>query len=92
LEHAVEDKSSASEHAIEDELPKPRPYEENQSKQPQDELKRKAAEVEAAKNSRPGDDMLQPSIHFKDAVGRKFSFPWHICKTWKVIWFLSWSM
>lgn len=23
-------------------------------------------------------------IEFKDAVGRKFSFPWHLCKTWKV--------
>jgi hypothetical protein len=23
-------------------------------------------------------------IRFKDAVGRKFSFPWDICKTWKV--------
>jgi hypothetical protein len=25
-----------------------------------------------------------PPIKFKDAVGRKFSFPWHLCKTWKV--------
>jgi hypothetical protein len=23
-------------------------------------------------------------IKFKDAVGRKFSFPWDLCKTWKV--------
>jgi hypothetical protein len=23
-------------------------------------------------------------IEFKDAVGRKFSFPWQLCKTWKV--------
>ncbi|KAF2142206.1 uncharacterized protein K452DRAFT_194906, partial [Aplosporella prunicola CBS 121167] len=22
-------------------------------------------------------------IKFKDAVGRKFSFPWNFCKTWK---------
>ncbi|KAF2441450.1 hypothetical protein P171DRAFT_336830, partial [Karstenula rhodostoma CBS 690.94] len=22
-------------------------------------------------------------IKFKDAVGRKFSFPWHLCRTWK---------
>jgi len=29
-------------------------------------------------------DALKPPIKFKDAVGRKFSFPWHICKTWKV--------
>ncbi|KAI9700583.1 MAG: hypothetical protein M1820_006737 [Bogoriella megaspora] len=25
----------------------------------------------------------QPPIKFKDAVGRKFSFPFHLCKTWK---------
>ncbi|KAF2769566.1 hypothetical protein EJ03DRAFT_254556, partial [Teratosphaeria nubilosa] len=22
-------------------------------------------------------------IKLKDAVGRKFSFPWHLCNTWK---------
>jgi hypothetical protein len=57
-----------------------------------EELKKKAAETEAqkkkfeeeAKKLRPGDDLLKPPIRFKDAVGRKFSFPWHICKTWKV--------
>ncbi|KAF2766011.1 hypothetical protein EJ03DRAFT_278987, partial [Teratosphaeria nubilosa] len=27
--------------------------------------------------------MLKAPIKFKDAVGRKFSFPWHLCKTWK---------
>jgi len=26
----------------------------------------------------------QPPIKFKDAVGRKFSFPWYLCNTWKV--------
>jgi hypothetical protein len=36
----------------------------------------------AAKN-RPIPDMEQAPIKFKDAVGRKFSFPWHLCKTWK---------
>jgi phage/plasmid-associated DNA primase len=84
--------SSKWDYAIEDELPIRSPYEENQSKQSQDELKKKATEVEARKNLRPRDDMLQPPIHFKDAVGRKFSFPWHMCKTWEVVWFLSWSM
>ena len=29
------------------------------------------------------DDMSKAPIRFKDAVGRKFSFPWHMCKTWK---------
>jgi len=57
-----------------------------------EEATKKAAELEAAKKKaedeakslRPGDDMLKPPIKFKDAVGRKFSFPWHLCKTWKV--------
>jgi hypothetical protein len=40
-----------------------------------------------AKALRPKDDMLKPPIRFKDAVGRKFSYPWHICKTWKVRYF-----
>jgi hypothetical protein len=44
---------------------------------------RRAAEEEA-KRLRPTDDMLKAPIRFKDAVGRKYSFPWHICKTWKV--------
>ena len=26
----------------------------------------------------------KPSIKFKDAVGRKFTFPWRLCKTWEV--------
>lgn len=30
------------------------------------------------------DDRPKLPIKFKDAVGRKFSFPWHLCKTWKV--------
>ncbi|KAJ4357664.1 uncharacterized protein N0V89_002240 [Didymosphaeria variabile] len=42
---------------------------------------KKAAEEEAAK-LKPSDDP-KPPIKFKDAVGRKFSFPWHLCKTWK---------
>lgn len=57
-----------------------------------EEQKKKAAELEEKKKKleeenkklKPGDDMLKPPIKFKDAVGRKFSFPWHLCKTWKV--------
>jgi hypothetical protein len=30
-----------------------------------------------------GADAHMPPIKFKDAVGRKFTFAWHICKTWK---------
>jgi hypothetical protein len=57
-----------------------------------EEAKKKAAELEEGKKKaedeaaklRPGDDMLKAPIKFKDAVGRKFSFPWHLCKSWKV--------
>jgi hypothetical protein len=45
------------------------------------EIAKNEAEAEAAK-LRPV-DTPKPPIKFKDAVGRKFSFPWHICKTWK---------
>lgn len=40
------------------------------------------AETAATKN-KPHRDIDQPPVLFKDAVGRKFSFPWHLCKTWK---------
>jgi len=41
------------------------------------------AKQEAAAH-KPSDDSLKGPIKFKDAVGRKFSFPWQVCKTWKV--------
>lgn len=44
----------------------------------------KTAAENETERLRPGDDMLKPPIKFKDAVGRKFSFPWHLCKIWKV--------
>lgn len=43
---------------------------------------KKALEEEIAKN-KPDPDSSKPPIRFKDAVGRKFSFPWRLCKTWK---------
>ena len=46
------------------------------------EKAKKELEEEAAKN-KPAPDTLKAPIKFKDAVGRKFSFPFHICKTWK---------
>ena len=46
------------------------------------EKKQKELEEAMAKNA-PVPDMLKAPIKFKDAVGRKFSFPWHLCKTWK---------
>jgi hypothetical protein len=39
------------------------------------ELEKKQKELE--------EDMLKPPVKFKDAVGRNFTFPWHLCKTWK---------
>ncbi|KAL1592702.1 hypothetical protein SLS60_011118 [Paraconiothyrium brasiliense] len=37
---------------------------------------------EAAERLKPS-DAPKPPIKFMDAVGRRFSFPWHHCKTWK---------
>ena len=48
------------------------------------ELEKKQKELEeAVAKAAPVPDMLKAPIKFKDAVGRKFSFPWHLCKTWK---------
>lgn len=47
------------------------------------EKSKKALEEEVKKHKGTPDDAKAP-IKFKDAVGRKFSFPWRICKTWKV--------
>ncbi|PSN75115.1 hypothetical protein BS50DRAFT_478707 [Corynespora cassiicola Philippines] len=38
-------------------------------------------EVQDATKPGPG----YAPLRFKDAVGRKFMFPWHLCKTWKGI-------
>jgi ankyrin repeat protein len=29
------------------------------------------------------DSTIEPPVKFKDAIGRKFSFPWYLCKTWR---------
>lgn len=35
----------------------------------------------------------KPPIKFRDFIGRKFSFPWRLCKTWEVcINFLLWQI
>ena len=41
------------------------------------------AEEESAKFKCPTEEKLR-IITFKDAIGRRFSFPFHMCKTWKV--------
>lgn len=52
--------------------------EENEAK-----LKKEAAEALAKALAPAGDDKKKP-IKFKDAVGRKFSFPFHLCAQWEV--------
>lgn len=44
---------------------------------------KKKAEEEAKALSKPKEEKKKP-IKFKDAVGRKFSFPFHLCATWAV--------
>jgi chemotaxis protein histidine kinase CheA len=46
------------------------------------EKKKKELEETIKKNA-PAPDATKAPIRFKDAVGRKFSFPWARCKTWK---------
>ena len=45
-----------------------------------------AKEAEAAEAAKPlpAPKEKQKPIKFKDAVGRKFSFPYHLCSTWSV--------
>ena len=47
--------------------------------------KHTAEGTEEAKKVSSGDNMLKAPIRIKDNVGRKFSFPFHMCKTWKGI-------
>ena len=46
----------------------------------------KEAAVKAAAAAAAIPTEKQKPIKFKDAVGRKFSFPFHLCKTWEVSW------
>ena len=49
-----------------------------------EEAEKKQKELEEEKKKlTPAPDMGKAPIRFKDAVGRKFSFPFHLCKTWK---------
>ncbi|CAL3963201.1 unnamed protein product [Diplocarpon coronariae] len=45
-------------------------------------LKKEAADALAKALCPPPEDKKKP-IRFKDAVGRKFSFPFHLCATWQ---------
>lgn len=46
------------------------------------EVKDAKAEADAAKALVAPPDEKKKPIKFKDAVGRKFSFPFHLCQTW----------
>ncbi|KFY16993.1 hypothetical protein V492_00958 [Pseudogymnoascus sp. VKM F-4246] len=49
----------------------------------EEEIKVAKAEAEAAKAlAAPPKEEKKKPIKFKDAVGRKFSFPYHLCQTW----------
>jgi len=71
---------------------------EEAAKKAKDEHDKKLAEIEKAKeesekkkkeleeqikNSKPPPDSELPPIRFRDALQRKFTFPWAVCKTWK---------
>ncbi|KAF5851595.1 hypothetical protein GGP41_004396 [Bipolaris sorokiniana] len=45
---------------------------------------KKAAEEETIKMKAEENDK-KPAVQFKDVMGRKYSLPWHLCKTWKVM-------
>ena len=53
------------------------------TKKAEEQEKAKKALEEAIEKAKPTPDSQKAPIRFKDAVGRKFSFPWSICKTWK---------
>lgn len=56
------------------------------AKKAAEEAEKKAAEAAAAAPPPPPpppEEKKKP-IRFKDAVGRKFSFPFHLCSTWEV--------
>jgi hypothetical protein len=55
-----------------------------EAKKAHEEAEKKAKELaEEVEKNKPAPDMTKAPIKFNDAVGRKFSFPWHLCKTWK---------
>lgn len=60
---------------------------EDARKEAEDVFKKKAleeAKLKAEGAFKRSQGKEQASIQFKDAVGRKFSFPFHLCKSWAV--------
>lgn len=56
---------------------------EKEAKEAAEKAAKEAEAAEAAKPPPPPKEKQKP-IKFKDAVGRKFSFPFHLCSTWSV--------
>ena len=54
------------------------------AKKAAEELKKKIQEETKAKLEEATKKSEKLPIRFKDAVGRKFSFPFHLCATWAV--------
>ena len=54
------------------------------SKEFEEEAKSEVETEGQVETYQPGDDTRKGPIKFKDAVGRKFSFPWASCKSWRV--------
>ncbi|CAK7568498.1 MAG: hypothetical protein SEPTF4163_006491 [Sporothrix epigloea] len=55
---------------------------EEQKKKAEKALREKIAEETKAKIEADSKKSEKPPIKFKDAVGRKFTFPFHVCQTW----------
>jgi hypothetical protein len=47
-------------------------------------MEREAAEKAAYEEEKAAKEKAKPPIKFKDAVGRKFNFPFHLVQTWEV--------
>ena len=56
----------------------------DEKKKEQEALKRAILEEAKAEVETAAKEKLKPPIKFKDAVGRKFNFPFHMAQTWQV--------
>ncbi|KAK8256357.1 hypothetical protein IWZ00DRAFT_159766 [Phyllosticta capitalensis] len=80
-EKAANEKAMAEAKTAADALQKAK--EEAEKKAEEEAKAKEEAEKKAAEAAAPKPEEKKPPIKFKDAVGRKFSFPWHLCNTWK---------
>lgn len=87
----AEMKEEHAKRRAEEEYSKRRAEKEYARKIAEEEYKKKTAESKAAKGKdrayspvAPDNKGVKPAIKFKDAVGRKFTFPFHLVSTWAV--------